>query len=53
VAGAAYLIVLGAGVVRDRPRLPSKEGEPGMSSSMVDFIAIIVGRFDVTSLDSC
>jgi hypothetical protein len=32
VAGAAYLIVLGARVVRDRRRRPSglcKEGEPG------------------------
>jgi threonine/homoserine/homoserine lactone efflux protein len=56
VAGAAYLIVLGVRVVRDRPQAaerPALGRRARMSSSMVNFIAIIVGRFDAMSLKSC
>jgi threonine/homoserine/homoserine lactone efflux protein len=56
VDGAAYLVVLGVRVVRDcrgRQSGLCKEGRARMSSSMVNFIAIIVGRFGAMSLKSC
>jgi threonine/homoserine/homoserine lactone efflux protein len=56
VAGAAYLIVLGVRIVRDRREAaerPAQGRRARMSSSMVNVIAIIVGRFDAMSLNSC